>query len=238
MQMSPSAAQRSALKINRLEALSDGVFAIAMTLLVLELRVPEVEGTSLAELPSRIMVLWPRFLSYALSFVVLGIYWIGHHNQFHYIKRSNRTFMWITILFLMCVSFIPFATALLGTYTQQPIATTIYGSTLVATGLALYLQWWYATTNYRLVDPDLPPQVMSLAARRILFAPCVYLFAIGISFISIELSFLLYIAVPLFYILPSHIDRHMTVAPIQPANPGERAAATPTQTPHRHSNAP
>src|SRR5215468_909030 len=85
---------------NRIEALTDGVFAVAMTLLVLDIKVPELEqALSSAELPFRLLALWPKFLSYAISFVILGVYWVGHHLQLSFIRSADRPLLWITFCF-------------------------------------------------------------------------------------------------------------------------------------------
>ena len=191
---------------NRLEALVDGVFAVVMTLLVLDIKVPS---------PARpnwwheLSTLQPTLLSYALSFVIAGIYWVGHHNQFVYIRRADRPLLWINILFLMCVAFIPFSAALLARYPEQRVAVIVYGANLIVIGLVLYLHWWYATRNHRLVDADLDPHVVRLATTRILMAPAIYVAAIGLSFLNTAVSIGIYVLVPVLYILPGHIDRHL-----------------------------
>ena len=101
----------------RMEAFSDGIFAIAMTLLVLELHVPALAATgSAGELAKALLLMWPKFAGYGGSFLILGVLWIGHHNQFHYIRRVDRPFLWINIFFFMCVGFMPYCTALMGTF--------------------------------------------------------------------------------------------------------------------------
>ncbi|HKC74675.1 MAG TPA: TMEM175 family protein [Chloroflexota bacterium] len=198
------------LATNRLEALVDGVFAVVMTLLVLDIKVPHPANP--ADLLQDLSKLRSTLLSYALSFVIAGIYWVGHHNQFAYIRRTNRPLLWINILFLMCVAFIPFSAALLAAYPGQRIAVIIYGANLIVVGLVLYLHWWYATTNHRLVDADLDPHVVRLATTRILMAPVIYVVAIGLSFVpsvGTALSISIYVLVPVLYILPGHIDRHL-----------------------------
>ncbi len=199
------------LGTNRLEAFSDGVFAVAITLLVLNLQVPQLVAGS--ELVSRLGALWPKLLSYALSFVLVGIYWVAHHNTFHYIKRSDRNLLWLNILLLMCMVFLPFPTALLGQYPEQRVAIIIYAGTLVITGLVLQALWWYATSGYRLVDRTIDPRLVQRATRRNLTAPLIYLLAIGISVFSVPASFVLLILVPLYYILPGRIDRYWAHRP-------------------------
>lgn len=194
---------------SRTEAFSDGVFAVAITLLVLNLQVPQLAPSVVSnELPHKLFELWPKLLSYALSFVIVGIYWVSHHNTFHYIIRTDRTLLWINLLLMMCIVFIPFPTALIGQYPEQQISVVIYASTLVITGLVIQLLWWYATSNYRLVHREINPQLVRRAARRNLTAPLIYLLAIGISFLSVEASLIVFILVPLFYILPGRIDQH------------------------------
>jgi uncharacterized membrane protein len=199
------------LSTTRLEALSDGVFAVAITLLVLTLPVPQLASAS--ELVPRLGALWPKLLSYALSFVIVGIYWVAHHNTFHYIKRSDRTLLWLNILLLMCIVFLPFPTALLGQYPEERVSIIIYAGTLVITGLVLQSLWWYATSGYRLVDRNIDPRLVQRATRRNLTAPLIYLLAIGISLFSVPASLVLFLLVPLYYIFPGRIDRHWTQRP-------------------------
>ncbi|MDQ2714610.1 MAG: TMEM175 family protein [Chloroflexota bacterium] len=196
------------LSTARTEAFSDGVFAVAITLLVLNLQVPQL---ALREsLNSALLLLWLKVLIYMLSFVVVGIYWVAHHNTFHYITHSDRNLLWLNILFLMCIVFIPFPTALLGQYTHQQSPVIIYAGTLVITGLVLQSLWWYVTSNYRLVDREIDPQFVKKVTRRNLLAPLIYLLAIGISFLKIEVSLALLVLVPVLYIFPGRIDRYWT----------------------------
>ena len=202
------------LSTTRLEALVDGVFAVAMTLLVLGLVVPRepvrLSGAVLSRhLVDDLVKLRFTALTYAISFVIAGVYWVGHHNQFPFIRRADRVLLWINIVFLMFVTCIPFSTGLRGAYPGQQIAVALYGGNLIAIGLVLYLQWWYATGGRRLTDPDLDPLVVRRAARRILTGPVAYLLAIGVSFVSPAVSIAIYVLVPLLYILPGRVDRHL-----------------------------
>lgn len=191
----------------RIEALADGVFAIAMTLLVLDLKVPSIGAENTDQLLPALFAQWPKYISYLISFFMLGIYWIGHHNQFHVIRRSDRGFLWINILYLMTISLLPFSTALLGAYPSTRIALIIYGGNLAVIGSVLYWHWYYATHNYRLIDPDIDPQIVTLAARRILTGVIIYLFAISASFISVTMSLVIYLVAPLIFLIPGKIDR-------------------------------
>ncbi|MDP9313439.1 MAG: TMEM175 family protein [Chloroflexota bacterium] len=188
----------------RINALSDGVFAIVMTLLVLELRVPEVPAPELLRAMPELV---PEVLAYSVSFVVLGIYWVGQHNMLMHIKRHDRTFLWLNILFLLIVASMPFPTALVLHYSEEQVAVVIYAATLVLGGLSLDLMWWYATHNRRLVSEQIDPALIGFVHRRVLMAPVLYLGAIALSFLSVDAAKLLFALVALLYILPSPLDR-------------------------------
>jgi uncharacterized membrane protein len=215
------------LTTERITAFSDGVFSIAITLLVLNLRIPIVPQSELPDkLLDQLHNQWPSLLSYLLSFVIVGIYWVAHHNMFHYIKRSNRVFLWINILLLMCVAFIPFPAGLLGQYPTQRISVIIYASSLILTNLMLSLLWWYATSNCRLVDQDLDPHFVRTVNRRNMTAPVVYLVSIGLSFLSPLASLIVFFLFPLYYIIPSHIDLHLTPTSRNKEEPKEHEDST------------
>lgn len=185
----------------RLEAFSDGVFAIVITLLVLEIRVPEIPEMLVAtELPHKLLEMWPKFLSYVTSFLVIGVYWVAHHNVFHYVKRSDRILPWLNILSLMCISFIPFPTALIGEYGTR-VAVALYGGTLTVNALAFNLMWWYISKNYRLLDKDLNPRVVRTVTRDYVAGIFPYLLAFLISFFSPIVSTVLYFVIPVVYIV-------------------------------------
>ncbi len=123
---------------NRIEAFSDGVFAIAITLLVLELRVPDAPAGHLAE---ALLHQWPAYASYVVSFLIIGIIWVNHHAMFQHIVKADRTLVFLNLLLLLCVSFIPFPTALLADFfhagADQYVAAVVYSTTMTAMGVAL-----------------------------------------------------------------------------------------------------
>jgi uncharacterized membrane protein len=204
--MSTELASLPGLTKSRIEALSDGIFAVAMTLLVLDIKPPAV--IEAAALPRELLALWPRCLSYAVSFLMLGIYWVGQHNQFHLIRCADRTLLWINIVFLMTISFVPFSTALLSAYPLWPSAQTVYGANLIAIGLVLLWHWMYATHRHRLVDPELDDRMNRFVIRRILIGPALFALAIVLSSLSAVASLILYVVAPLIYVLPGRVDRH------------------------------
>jgi uncharacterized membrane protein len=208
-QKKPEKAITGGLAKSRIEALCDGVFAIAMTLMVFGIKVPTVAiAAGSPGLADALLALWPQFVTYAISFVMLGVFWIGHHNQFHYIRRTDRVLLWINICFLMFVTAIPFSTQVLGQYRSQPAAVIFYAINLILVGFLLYIQWLYATANGHLIDADLDPAFTKLMGNRILLGCVFLLFSIAISLISTRLSLLVFSAIAVFYILPGRVDRY------------------------------
>src|SRR5689334_18326151 len=130
---------------SRLEAFSDGVFAIVITLLILDIRFPDVDYNQFGE---TLVALLPRILAYVMSFIIIGVYWVTHHNSMHAMRKTDRSFLWLNILLLLCVSFIPFPTSLLGRYPFQAWPIIIYGITLITCNAVGYVMMVYV--HYRL----------------------------------------------------------------------------------------
>jgi uncharacterized membrane protein len=198
------------LNKHRLEALGDGIFAFAMTLLVLDVKMPKIPSAAVtAELLTRsLLELWPKFLSYIISFVVLGVFWIGQNGYFHFIKRTDRWFLWINLFFLMFIVFVPFSTDLLGDYPLQRAAVVIYGCNIMAMGLIAYFQWWYATSGHRLVGSNIETELVRMANRRLLAGVFAYGSAVLLAWLSPRISLIMYLLIPIMYILPSRLDYH------------------------------
>jgi uncharacterized membrane protein len=195
------------LSPSRIETLCDGVFAIAMTLLVLEIKVPEPHAGE--ALVHRFVELVPKMASFGVSFVILGTLWVGHHYQFHYIRRSDRPLLWINIGFLLFVSFLPFATGVVGNFPGERAAVLLYGATLLAAGLFLLAQWTWVTSGRRLVAADLDPAVIAAVRARVLAGTGFYAVAMAVTLLSTRAGLLLFALMPLLYLLPSRIDRHV-----------------------------
>ncbi len=208
MKAADAASSIVGLSTRRIEALSDGVFAIAMTLLILDIRVPQLGSAH--GLGAALIALWPKLVSYALSFVMVGVFWVGHHVEFNYVRRADRLSLWINILFLMCVAFVPFSASLLGEYWKSPLAVAVYGVNLMIVASLLWLHWRYATRGRRLVDDDLDQRVIRAGSRRTFASLPAYLLAIALSLADTRLGLLIFIAVPVMYILPGRIDSHWT----------------------------
>ena len=188
----------------RIGSFSDGVFSIAITLLVLEVKVPDhVTGGLISAVPEVL----PKFLAHVVSFAVLGIYWVGHHNMFLHIRRHDRWLLWMNILFLMFVASMPFAAALIIRYPDDELALVFYALMLIGAGVSLNLTWRYATERRRLVPAELDDDLIAFVNRRQLMAPIVYLVALLVSFLNLNVAKLLFVLVPLLYIVPSPLDQ-------------------------------
>ncbi len=173
--------------LERLIFLSDGVFAIAMTLLALEIAVPalpKVFQQQEAKLPGALLGLLPQIATYVLSFIIVSVYWMTHQRLFQYIIRANSVLMWLNALFLMSVAFLPVPTKVLGQYGGQGAAVRFYAVSLMFTGLLNVLLWWYATQHHRLVRKNLDEGVIRQHLERSLIAPAVFLLAIALSYLN------------------------------------------------------
>jgi uncharacterized membrane protein len=201
--------RQSLMSLNRFEAFSDGVFAIAITLLVLEIKAPDLSEATSAEAIAKLLQVFPHILSYITSFIVIGVLWINHHALFHFLKRVDRTVLVINLLLLMCVAFIPYPTALIGEYGSSLPVVVFYGLSLALTGFVYNLLWFYVVHRYILTEDLIHPKTIRQATIWSLSYPVSYLVAAGLAFVSLNLSLVLYVLIPLFYLLPGIIDRQL-----------------------------
>jgi uncharacterized membrane protein len=175
-------------RLDRLFALTDGVYAIALTLLAIELALPEASEHLHGEALLRsILGTWPKVLSFLTSFTTIAIFWHGNHRAFHYLRRFDGRLTYLVLLQLLCIAFIPFPTAVVGEHVSDPVAQEFYFGTILATGLATFALWWYASSEPRLVDPELHPRVIRRFHLNILVGPVAFsilmmvLIALGIG---------------------------------------------------------
>jgi uncharacterized membrane protein len=164
----------------RIEAFSDGVFAIAITLLVLDLAVPA--GTERDDLASEIWSLHPDYLAFALSFAIIGMHWISHHSLFRRIERFDATLLWINLLVLASVVFIPFPTRILADFGNEPISIALYAGTLSVTGLSSAAVWWYAYRHHLVID-GVSYDDFRLTLRRMLAPTMVFVVTVPLAFV-------------------------------------------------------
>jgi uncharacterized membrane protein len=172
---------------DRIVNLSDGVFAIAITLLVLNIHVPDIPENLVAkELPAALLSLWPKYFGYVLSFLVISTLWVIHHSIFRPIREYDRGLLYLNFLFLMFVAFVPFPTSLLGEYGDHRLPVAIYAGTLAVGRLLLTAIHWYSTRNNRLVDEGQDPREVRFYLIRGLTIPVIFLLSIGVSFFSVS----------------------------------------------------
>jgi uncharacterized membrane protein len=208
----------------RIEALADGVFAIALTLLILDVKVPPRAPEDTGDhLLRQLLELWPKFLSFVVSFLIVGVFWVGHHAQLHYVRRADRPFLWMNLVFLLFISVVPFSAALLGEYHEHPVAVAVYCGNLIAAGLVLYAQLRYADGPGQLFDPGLDPAFIRAGGRRLLMGPTLYAVALLLAFVHTGISLVLCALVPVLYILPGRVDVFWKRG--QPAGPEPKPAA-------------
>jgi uncharacterized membrane protein len=195
----------AAQSLERLAALSDGIFAVAITLLVLDLHVPASEGIHTeGDLWTALSVVTPHLLPYLMSFMTLGIFWVGQQTQLNHFARSDRNLAWIHLCFLLAVTLMPFSTSLLAEFLAYRIALVIYWLNILFLGAALYASWRYAFRAGLLKD-DTTAEVRSAAGRRIILAQALYAFGALLCVISTYLSIAFIVLVQLNYAIAPRI---------------------------------
>ena len=211
----------SGTELERTMYFSDAVFAIAITLLVLDIRLPEVSEEQLkTQLPSLVLGLGSEFLSFVITFLVIGFYWLAHHRMFHYINRYDGRLLWMNILFLMSVAFLPFPTSVLskesttldfneasssvqillfigGDSGSEQFAVAFYAGSVAIIGLLLSWLWWYATSGHRLVANYLAPRLVSFFLLRTLLPSLIFVLSIGISLINADAATFSWLLIPI-----------------------------------------
>jgi uncharacterized membrane protein len=183
----------------RVLALSDGVFAVVITLLVLEIHVPELtQGHSLAEALAEVR---PSFNAFAVTFILTGMYWVGHRDLFALIRRTDRGLVWLNILYLLPVCLLPFGASLLGPYGREPTALHIYGLLLVAIAVMRVVIWLYATNRPHLLWQRLDDRQRRAGLALAALPALIYLLAILVAAAAPTVSLLIYTAAPVLYFL-------------------------------------
>ena len=190
---------------SRLEAFSDGVFAIVITLLVLELKVPHMgRAQSNAEVAHVLLMVLPKIFSWVVSFFFVALIWLHHHQIMHMSTATNYRVVWINTFLLLFLSLLPFPTAMMGEYPRQPLVVMIWGLTMAMVTLTLAILYAYCTRHF------LRPEYNAASVRRnvvrsFLAGPTLYFIAAICGLWSVTLAFILYVLVPFLYIMP--LDR-------------------------------
>jgi uncharacterized membrane protein len=175
--------------------------------MVFEIKIPQVAPDRIAtDLPLALMGMIPEFNVLLLSFVVLGIYWVGHNNVFLHVLRHDRLMLWMNIFFLLTVALIPFPAALLIRYGDAQISVILYALNLIISGVMLDLIWGYATYNRNLMCDSVQPDLVRSFHVRILMGPAIYTLAIGASFLSLLAAKILFAIAIVYYLVPTVQD--------------------------------
>ena len=179
---------RDELGLERLIFFSDAVFAIAITLLALDLRLPGGgESPDNAQLLAQLLEIWPKYLSYVVSFLAIGTFWLGHHRRFRLIKRYDRGLFTLNLLFLMVIAFIPFPTSVISESGNRT-ATIFYALTMILGGLMLAALWWHASWHNRLTDPRLDVWQARRQFVPMLLTVALFVLSIGLAFLDETLA--------------------------------------------------
>jgi TMEM175 potassium channel family protein len=196
--VNPPDGEPSEREMGRLEAFSDGVFAIAITLLILEIAIP----LDSPHLGHDLLDRWPSFLAYAISFMVILIMWVNHHMVFKLIDRSDRRFLIINGILLMLITFVNYPTALLADYlttSQSRTAMLVYSGTFVVVALSFNLLWRYASYNRRLLSDSADPDLIAAISRAFRFGPLMYFAAFVAAFVYVPLSIAISAGLAIYY---------------------------------------
>ena len=202
---------------NRLEAFSDGVFAVAITLLVLNIKIPGIDmppGTlpGDTDLWHGLGDEWPMLAAYITSFATIGIMWLNHHRLFTHIKRINTVLVLLNLLLLLFIVFVPVPTALLAEYVNRPdqhTAAIVYSGTFVLTACCFNLLWRYASYHNRLLGKEADPRAVAAISRQYLFGPLVYLIAFTLAWINTTATIIVSFALALFFAIPGRPPRSL-----------------------------
>jgi TMEM175 potassium channel family protein len=193
----------------RLEAFADAVFAIAITLLVIEIRLPPHEDVvRIGGVGPALVGLWPSYVGYLVSFIVVGIMWANHHNLMKLVDRVDHGFITLTLLLLMCVAFLPFPTAVMAEHLADPdaheraVAVAFYCGCFTVTGAFYFLMWWHAARGRRLIARHVPDETLRAITRA--YAPgwVLYLIATLLAFVHVGLSLAIVVGLAVLYMLP------------------------------------
>jgi uncharacterized membrane protein len=173
------------LGLERIVFFSDAVMAIAITLLALDIHVPELDAAVASQqLVGALAALAPRFITFFISFVVIAVYWVSHHRYFGYIRRYDTRLNLFNLVFLFFVICMPFLAGLLGRYVTEPVALVAYTLATAALGLSMAMIWWYSSHDHRLIAPEVDAATIRVINLRLFVAPVMFLLAVPFAYVS------------------------------------------------------
>jgi len=200
------AGKQLALPINRLESFSDGVIAIVITLMIFQIKIPAInENATASDVWNSLFTLLPSLVAYVLSFVMVGVLWVNHHQFFHQLKNIDRKLLWynLHLLFWMCI--IPIPTAFLGLHFQKPEATALYGFTMFMTAVAFAIMREYVHKSEHLLIDHLSNTLRKKLRRKLLMTVGLYFISIFTGYISIYIPISIFVLVIVMYFMPQNI---------------------------------
>jgi uncharacterized membrane protein len=188
---------------NRVEALSDGLFAIAMTILVLGFKLPTLPASAPnVQVAPAIWLMWPALLTYTVAFIGIGVYWILHHMVFHAVRVVDGVLLWLNIVFFLFISILPFSVQLVDQFPRAQVTPVLLGANLALVGWLLYAQWVYALSRPSLLVEHLPSWYRDSVGLRVTVAPVAATLTTFICFWSVSTSLAVYALLLPFYFLP------------------------------------
>jgi uncharacterized membrane protein len=194
--------------LERLAALSDGIFAVAMTLLVLDLHIPTAAQVhSERELLLALGALGPQWIAYLMSFLTLGIFWAGQQTQLNHIGEGTRDLTWIHLGFLFAITLMPLSTRLLAEFITYRLALGIYWLNIFVAGAMLYWSWKHVT-RHGLIKPDTSPEVRASICKRVVIAQSLYACGAALCVINTWVSIAVIVLVQLNYAIAPRLSRH------------------------------
>jgi uncharacterized membrane protein len=183
---------RGGTGVERINSFSDAVFAVAITLLILTIVVPEV--SDIDRLPQELADMWPKFLGFLMSFVIIGAFWMSHHGMFAFLRRSTQGLLRINLFLLMFIVLLPFSTDLMSEYGSSVFAVVFYDINMVTIALLMSLLWWYASYHRSLVDESMSPVLRKHLLLNYLSISLIFCISTAIAFINIPVSQYFYLA--------------------------------------------
>ncbi len=203
--------QEQEKETGRIEAFSDGIFAVAITLLILNIQVPPVKSE--AELAGALLNNWRVYLAFATSFATIGIMWINHHRLFTLIKLNDTWLLTLNLLLLLFIVFVPFPTSLLAQYLEPGyrLPAIVYSATFVVLAICFNLLWRYASHNNRLLGRHADKQAVQAITQQYRWGPVFYLIALALAFISPPASVIWNLLLALFFALPGQIASRISL---------------------------
>ncbi|MGA2245239.1 MAG: TMEM175 family protein [Verrucomicrobiota bacterium] len=194
--------ERGEMRLGRIEAFSDGIFAVAATLLVLDLKIDHLtDAHSVVELKAALLAQLPKFFSWLISFLIVCKFWLNHHHILALARHATYGMVWLNSIFLMFQSLVPFPTALMGSYPRNPLAVSLFGMAMAFNTLLFIALHAYILRN--LLKPELAGTLDPLVIRKSFLGVCFYLAGAGAAWFDVRMAFVVYGCMPLFFVVPA-----------------------------------